>query len=488
VVAVIHRFTEERLGLLWREWLTRRLATVYLKHSIYYRLNNRVEADGEIANPDQRIADDVRLFTATTLSFVLMLLNGTFTVVAFAGVLLTISPLLFGVAVVYAASGSLLTIALGRPLVGLNYCQFDKEADFRADLIHIRENAESVALLRREGRLSARLLRHLDDLTANFQRIIAVNRNLGFFTTGYNYLIQIIPALFVAPLFIRGEVEFGVITQSAIAFTQLLGAFSLIITQFQSISSFTAVLVRLDSLGQAIQKARSPSGSVIGLDESDSQLACEGLTLRAPTDEHILIKNLSVVVNAGGRLLVTGSNEAAQVALFKATAGIWSGGEGRIVRPKTDRIFFLPERPYSPPGTLRELLLRTGQERYIADEAIRAALRTLNLEPVLDRIGGLDVEHDWETTLSLGEQQLLAFARILIAAPRFALLDRPSTALDLSQVEQMLKILAERGIGYVCFNETDIPADYYDAVLELADDGRWQWRRIEAGEVGEGGR
>ena len=144
--------------------------------------------------------------------------------------------------------------ARGRPLVELNYRQSDREADFRATLIHVRENAESIALLRREDRLRARLLHRIDELVDNYRRITSVNRDLGFFTTGYNYLIQIIPALIIAPRFIRGEIEFGVITQSAMAYAQLLGAFSLIINQFGSISSFAAVVARLSELVGAVDR------------------------------------------------------------------------------------------------------------------------------------------------------------------------------------------------------------------------------------------
>ena len=163
----------------------------------------------------------------------------------------SISPLLFVVAVGYAGLGSAFTLVFGRPLVRLNYDQSDREASFRADLVHVRENAESIALLRRQGRLGARLARRLDALLANARRIIAVNRNLSFFTTGYNYGIQLIPALIIGPLFIRGQVEFGVITQSAMAFSQLLGAFSLVVTQIQSLSSYAAVLARLRTRGGA---------------------------------------------------------------------------------------------------------------------------------------------------------------------------------------------------------------------------------------------
>src|SRR6059036_4062094 len=250
LVGAFYSFSEQRLGLLWREWLTGRLLGAYLDGRAYYRLS----AAGVLTSPDERIAEDVRAFTATTLSFVLMLCNATVTVVAFSGVLWSISRTLFAVAVLYAACGSALTVLFGRPLVWLNYNQLDKEADFRANLVHVQANAESIAVLHREGRIGARLRRRFEDLTANMRRIIAVNRNLAFFINGYNYLIQIIPALVVAPLFIRGEVEFGVITQSAMAFAQLLGAFSLIINQFQSISAFTAVAARLSALTDAVEQ------------------------------------------------------------------------------------------------------------------------------------------------------------------------------------------------------------------------------------------
>ena len=187
----------------------------------------------------------------------LILLNASLTVIAFSGVMWTISPLLFVVSVLYAAVGTFMTVIFGRPLVQLNYDQLDKEANLRGSLIYLRGNAESVAVSRREGHLIQLSLKYLGDLAMNFRRIIAVNRNVGFFTTGYNWLIQIIPALIIAPLFIDGKVEFGVITQSAIAFTQLLGAFSIIVNQFQSISSYTAVLARLAALAEAREKAKA---------------------------------------------------------------------------------------------------------------------------------------------------------------------------------------------------------------------------------------
>ncbi len=253
-VAVISRFGEERLGLLWRDTMTRGIVRQYLADGNYQSL----KTSGAVANPDQRISEDVRAFTVTTLSFVLMALNSVFTIFAFSEVLWTISPLLFGVSVAYAAGGSFFTFMLGRPLIGLNYDQLDKEASFRSELIRIRDNSEAILQARDEERQTARLLSRLGDVVGNFREITSINRNVGFFTTGYNWLIQIIPALIIAPAFIEGKIEFGVITQSAIAFTALVAAFSLIVTQFQSLSSFAAVVARLSALAEAVGQTGDP--------------------------------------------------------------------------------------------------------------------------------------------------------------------------------------------------------------------------------------
>jgi len=476
-VAVFYRFAEERLGLLWRAWLTKRMTARYLERRTYFQLIESTEVD----NPDQRIAEDIHTFTTTTLSFTLILLNAALAVVSFSGVLWSISPLLFGVAVGYAALGTVMTILLGRPLVWLNYAQFGREADFRASLIHVRENAESIALLHREGRLRQQLMTRIDKAVLNFRRITSVNRNLGFFTTGYNYLIQIIPALFVAPQFIRGEVEFGVITQSAIAFAQLLGAFSLIVNQFSSISSFAAVIARLGGFADAIDTIEA-ARPAIETAEAPDRVAYEKLTLRASPGAAPLLDALSAAVPRGTRVLVTGPNDAGRLALFRATAGIWTSGEGRITRPPLEEIYFLPEQPYLIPGTLRQLLVRTGHEADTPDDVLLAALREADLETVAERAGGLDVEHhDWSTILSLGERQELVIARLMLARPAFAVLDRVSTALGPERLAVTLRHLTEAGVTYLNFDEVAPPSpELYDAELEIAATGAWSWKPLSA--------
>ena len=472
VAAVIYNFIEQRLALLWREWLTRRLLARYLKDRTYYWLREHPD----VANPDQRIAEDVRIFTATTLSLALVLLNSTFTIIAFSGVMWSISSTLFITAVLYAALGSGLTVLLGRPLIWLNYTQADRDASLRADLVHLREHAESVSVLRREDRLGDRLQSRLGDLVDNMKRIIAVNRNLGFFTTGYNYLIQIIPILIVAPLFMRGEAEFGVIAQSAMAFAHLLGAFSLFITQFQQISAYAVVVARLSALGEAVEQITVGDASGIEIDTTASEVSWDHLTLRSPHDGRVLADDLSASIPPGLHTLVTGQGEAGRIALFRATAGVWQAGKGRIAHPPADVILFVPERPYLPPGTLRQALVRSGAETQVGDARIHEVLRALGIEDVVARADGLDTERDWDDLLSLGEQQQLAFAHVVLAAPRFVLLDRPTALLPVADVARALELLAAHGITCITFAPDAQLAAQHEARLEVAADGTWTWQ------------
>ena len=349
IVAVVARFAEERLGLQWRDSLTREMLKLYLAKGAYSRL----AISGEVANPDQRIAEDVRALTASTLSFALMAFNSVVTILAFAGVMFSISLVLSAVAVLYAALGSLATLLLGRPLLKRNSDQLDKEASFRAALNHVKENAQPILLARQENAQSARLLRRLDELIANGGAIIAVNRNVGFFTTGYNWMIQIIPVLIMAPAYIAGQIEFGVITQSAGAFATAVAAFSLVVNQFQSLSALAAVMARLNSMAEAVDPARARP-SAIQVIELEAPLTYESLTLSARTDDGLLLEKLSATVPFMSRVLVKGADPSAGNALFMATAGVWTAGEGRILRPRD--ILFLAQQPYLPPGSLRQVL------------------------------------------------------------------------------------------------------------------------------------
>ena len=474
VVAVFFRFAEERLALLWREWQTQRVADAYLDRHTYLHFKET----GSITNPDQRIAEDIRTLTTTTLSFLLMFLNGTFTAISFSGVLWSISPSLFAIAVAYAAAGSGLTLWLGRPLMRLNYQQADREADFRSELIYIHQNAEGLAFTRDENRMRARLTKRIDQLVANFRRIISVNRNLSFFTTGYNYLIQLIPALLVAPLFIAGGVEFGVIGQATMAFATLVGAFSLIITQFQSISSYAAVVTRLGELVEASQAAAlRDTASCLDCRPSPDRITYSGLHLRAPSDDgHLLLRDLNLSFEPGKSALVIGPNQAAKLALFHATAGLHESGSGSIRRPPPDQLAFLLEQPYLPPSSLRELLTPSGAKAPVSDAAMLSVLNELGLDLAAARNRDFDTQHHWVAELSLSDEQTLAVARALLAKPRFAFLDHLDSSLNDDEFRNVRQVMARHGIACIVLGngKTSSPQGY-DAVLELYADGSWKW-------------
>lgn len=471
IAATLFRFVEERLGLLWREQLTQYFILNFLRNRAYLL----AATEETVANPDQRISEDVRAFATTTLSFLLLVSNGLVTVLSFSGVLFSISPVLFLVATGYAALGSVITAWLGKPLIRLNYTQLDLEANFRAELLHVRENADAIALMKREGRFQNRLRRRFQEVAINLRRIIAVNRNLSFFTNGYNYFLQLVPPLLVAPMFIRGEVEFGVITQSTMAFAMLMGAFSLVVTQFQSISAFTAVTSRLDLLSKFFEKLNTAVPSNIRFVSSENLLACHRLTLCTPDDGRVLLRELELRLERGGQMVVCAHEATPLLALFRGFAGLWPCGEGEIHLPAAEEALFLPEKPYWPPGSLRNALLRSGRESITPEPLIYEVLQHLGMEEVVRRGGGLDSERDWKPLLSLAQQHLLSLARLVLARPRVVFLDRPGSSLPLDAMARALELFRRGDVSVVVFSTGAERALPFDKCLEIRADGTWSF-------------
>ncbi len=468
VAGGFQEYAELLLGLRWREWLTRYFFQRYLAGRAYHRINAQQEVD----NPDERMADDIKTFTATTLSFLVMTTNSVITVAAFVGVLWSITPWLVLAGVLYPVVGTALVFWTGRRLVRLNHLQLKKEADFRFALVHVRAQAEAIALDQAEQKEEPRLERRLRALVKNYGFIIKVLRNLKFVRGGYNYLDQLIPVLIVTPLYLAGQVEFGVITQAAMAFSQIFNAFSLIAEQYQDLAAFAAVVGRVGALDEAITAAAGPSRRPLEVVEADAPLAYQGVTLQGPKDDRVLVQDLSLEVPRGRRVLITGPNGTGQKALFRATAGLWDRGRGRILRPAAQRLLFLPERPYLVPGTLRALFRTAVQPGNVSDERIWNALRAVGLEGVVQQLGGLDVRQDRAAVLSLGEQQSLAFARLLLAQPDFAFLDQATSALGERRQAALCQLLARTGITCVSVGDGHPGLrEYYDTHLELQPDG-----------------
>lgn len=474
-LAVFYRYAEQRLGLSWRQWMTQHLIRRYFFNRAYYRLKDSEVID----NPDQRISEDVKNFTAQTLSFLLLGLNSVITLVAFVGVLWSISASLVGALLVYAVAGTALSIAIGHKLVGLHYHQYEREANLRYSLIRVRDNAESIAFYRGEKREHRDLIWRVGDVVKNTLSIIGWNRNLAFFTNSYNYAALLVPTLLVAPMFMRGEVEFGVVAQAGGAFATVLAALSLIITQFETLSQFTAGVARLGAMWDSLdefdaEEAREAEEAGIDVEESKRRLTLDQLTVRTPDSGKTLVRRLSLDLGPGESLLLMGESGAGKSSLLRTIAGLWQSGEGSLSRPALKDLMFLPQKPYMVPGTLREQLLYPFSDTSADEAALQAVLEKVNLTEVLDRVeGGWDARVDWANVLSLGEQQRVSFARLFLRKPALAFLDEATSALDEPNEERLYRQLRESGIAYVSVGHRSTLRAFHQRLLTLRRDGRF---------------
>lgn len=471
-IVVFYRYTEERFGLLWRRWLSRKMIDRYFAHTAYYKLNTFAGID----NPDQRIAEDIRSFTSQSLSFLLIIGNALIALFSFIGILWNISANLVIAVFAYAAMGSIATYYLGRPLIGLNFAQLKKEADYRYKLINVRDNAESVALYKNEAKEATRVRQRLKIAINNLLQIINWNRNLNFFTTGYNYLITILPTVIVAPAYLDERIEFGTITQAGFAFGQVLGALSIIVYNFGSLSSFAAVITRLGSFWSAldeIESGRFDVGSTIDFKEAD-HISFQNVTIYTPRRDQILLKDMTVELEAGQNLLVTGSSGSGKSSMIRVLSGLWTAGKGTITSPPREKSMYLPQRPYMVLGTLRNQLLYAAKQQTFSDEALFDILKQVGLEDMFRRVGGFNTEIDWANILSTGEQQKLGFARLLVARPEYAFLDEATTALDSKTEAQLYKKLSTIVKSYVSVGYSTSLSRYHNVVLVLTGSGDWR--------------
>jgi len=472
-IGVFYRYTAERLSLLWREWMTRVLVRRYLFHHAYYHLRGSKRLD----NPDQRIAEDVKSFTTGVLGYLLTVMNSAITLICFIGILWSISWKLPVGMIIYTSLGTLLSILIGRRLVGLHFNQYQKEADFRYSLIRVRDNAESIAFFRGEKREHRHLLLNFKEVVANTLMIIGWNRNLGFFTTSYNYIALIVPLIIVGPMYMRGNVEFGVVTQSEGAFAQVLVALSVVIAQFEGLSSFAASIKRVGELWDELddhdkEDARIDKSSPVPFDEEALALKLTDLTVQTPDGEKQLTRRLSLALQAGKSLLIMGASGTGKSSLLRTIAGLWECGEGSVERPQMNHLMFLPQRPYMVQGNLREQVVYPQNEDETDDALIREVLEKVNFLEAIDRVNGdLNKVADWTNILSLGEQQRVSFARIFLQRPVLAFLDESTSSLDEQNERLLYQNLKATGISFVSVGHSTALKEFHDYLLVLNTDG-----------------
>jgi putative ATP-binding cassette transporter len=481
-VYAFYYYMRDMFANQWRRWLTGRFLDGYLKGRKYYAL----DADKDIDNPDQRISEDINTFTGRSIHFLLIFIGSIMQLVAFSAVLWSISHLLVGVLALYASIGTVVALyVFGNPLIHLNFWQLRRESDFRFSLIRLRENAESIAFYRGEEQERTRINLKLDKAIHNFAKLIKKQRNLNMFQRTFSQLTLVLPGVILASGVLSGELEVGRAIQAAGAFTAVLGAVGVIVDNFESLSRFIAGIGRLHGLSRLVLDDAAPGaagGAAAAAADAHPRierrpgqhLALQSLTLHPPQSDRVLIKELNLTLKPGDALLITGDSGCGKSSLLRAIAGLWQTGSGTIQHPPQEDFFFLPQQPYLQRGTLRSQLIYPSTHTSLGDAELLAILEQVHLPRLAGRVGGLDAVQDWDKLLSVGEQQRLAFGRVLVHAPKIVILDEATSALDGANEAALYGRLRESGTTLISIAHRPAVLRHHTHVLHLMGDGEWE--------------
>jgi len=455
LVAVYAFYLRQLLQIRWRRWLTEHYLNEWLDERLYYRLQL---TDHGTDNPDQRISEDLRLFSELTLTYTLDLMSTVVTLVSFIGILWGLSgPLTLAlggasidvpgymvwVALIYAVVGTWLTHKIGKPLVGLHFEQQRYEADLRYSLVRFRENAEGIALYHGEGDEKRNFVGRFRDVMTNWWDIMERRKRLSGFTYGYAQVAVIFPYIVVAPRFFSGAIQLGGLMQTASAFREVQVALSWFVDAYSRLAEWKATVDRLIGFHNAIERARAESRTCPGVaqDRGDSgAIVLDGVRLHLP-DGRVLLDSASEKFEPGEALLVTGPSGIGKSTLFRAIAGIWPFGSGRITLPRNARVLFLPQKPYLQVAGLRDVMCYPEWSGRFEDAQLQEVLADCGLPHLARR---LDEKRNWALELSVGEQQRIAFCRALLRKPDWLMLDEATSALDTPSEERLYRLLKER--------------------------------------------
>jgi len=468
IVALVYRlWLTQFLTIRWRRWLSEVYFRDWLADRTYYHMELVSQGTD---NPEQRIEQDCATFCQQTLSISLGLLLQIMTLATFATVLWTLSgsfvlPIFGGLAIpgymmwaaiAYALVGSVATYLIGRPLVRVNFELERHNADFRYRMVRIRENAESIALYRGEQDEERRLRSAFWRIFETWWSLMTYNKRLTWLTSFYGQAAAIFPIIVAAPQYFAGKIQLGVLTQTADAFAQVQNALSWFVDTYATLAAWKAGVDRLTTFSEAMVRAKEATAAAAfeARDQETPELALRDVDVRLPNGA-ILLDDVDVTIQQGESLLLRGPSGSGKTTLFRVLAGLWPFGRGRIGLPKDARVLFLPQKPYLPIGTLREVLSYPEAPDTYTDEACREVLEACTLGHLVPRLAE---SANWSLVLSGGEQQRVAFARTLLYRPNWLFLDEASSALDEPTERRMYELLAERLPGAAVISVAHKPA------------------------------
>ncbi len=485
IQAVYMLYLNQMLQIRWRRWLTENYLSSWLSRQAYYRMQFLKDATD---NPDQRISEDIGSFIELTLTLSVELLSAVATLISFITILwglsgtlsiplgtlgtLNIPGYMVWAAIAYSAIGTWLTLRIGNPLVKLNFDQQRFEADFRFSMARLRENSESVALYRGEKEEQGSFLSRFGAVVKNYWEIMKRRKKVAWLTSGYNQLAVIFPVLMAAPRFFSKQMDLGGLMQTVSAFHSVHEALSYLVNSYTTIANWTAVLNRLTGFTGAMERVETikMQEECTRLSSIDDSFSVRSLSVFLP-DGKVLINDLNLNLEPGGSLLVMGPSGSGKSTLLRALAGIWPFARGTVVLPDNAKVLFLPQKSYLPLGTLRQALYYP----YAAEEAETRLPEILDLCHLTHLSKALDLSDNWAQSLSLGEQQRVAFARILLQRPDYVFLDEATASLE-EETEEILYRHVRSHLGHasvISVGHRGTLRSWHESRLKIMGDGKW---------------